>query len=133
MRGGGAAPAGAPAAAGALAPIAGGSPEADEPGRSEEQDPGAGKSPHEEGETAETRGGATPGKPETEEAPAPVPGGVAPAPNEPSEPGPPGAPFHPEVAIVAAAAAGLSIFFGIFPSPLFEFVGHAGRAIAGLF
>jgi NADH-quinone oxidoreductase subunit N len=41
--------------------------------------------------------------------------------------------FHPEIALVAVVAAAASIFFGIFPSPLFDFVAHAGRALTGLF
>jgi hypothetical protein len=31
------------------------------------------------------------------------------------------------------AAAALSVGFGIFPSPLFNFAAHAGHAIANLF
>jgi NADH-quinone oxidoreductase subunit N len=155
MRGGAPFPAGAPAGRGALAPIAGASPETDEPGGHESgtdgpgeseaaaedpgeteaaaEDPGAGKAPQEEGETAESSGGATPGKPESDEAPAPVPGGLAPAPNESGQPGPAPRPFHPEVVFVAVAAAALSVGFGIFPSPLFNFAAHAGHAIANLF
>jgi NADH-quinone oxidoreductase subunit N len=38
-----------------------------------------------------------------------------------------------EVAYVALAFAAAVIFFGIIPSPLFDFVAHAGRAIVGLF
>jgi NADH-quinone oxidoreductase subunit N len=137
MRGGAPFPAGAPAGRGALAPIAGASPETDEPESGESEagadDPGAGKSPHEEGETAETRGGATPGKPESEEAPAPVPGGLAPAPTERTQPGPAPRPFHPEVVFVAVATAALSIGFGIFPAPVFDFAAHAGHAITNLF
>jgi hypothetical protein len=34
---------------------------------------------------------------------------------------------------VALLFAGATIFFGIFPSPLFDFAAHAGHAIAGLF
>jgi NADH-quinone oxidoreductase subunit N len=109
-----------------FAPIAGASPEADE-------DPGSTRAPHEEGETAETRGGATPGKPESDETPGPVPGGLAPAPNEAGEPGEVRTTFHPETVFVAVAAAAASIFFGIIPGPLFDFAAHAGRAIAGLF
>jgi hypothetical protein len=37
------------------------------------------------------------------------------------------------VAFVAVATAALSIVFGIFPAPLFDFAAHAGHAIAGLF
>jgi hypothetical protein len=110
-----------------FAPIAGASPETDE------EDPGATRAPHEEGDTAETRGGATPGKPESEEAPAPVPGGLAPAPNETEQPGEVRHTFHPETAFVAILAAAASVFFGIVPGPLFNFAAHAGHAIAGLF
>jgi hypothetical protein len=39
----------------------------------------------------------------------------------------------PEVTFVAVLFAAASIFFGIFPSPLFDFVAHAGRALSGLF
>jgi NADH-quinone oxidoreductase subunit N len=45
----------------------------------------------------------------------------------------PGRTFHFEVAFVALSAAAAVIFFGIFPSPLFSFAAHAGRAITGLF
>ena len=41
--------------------------------------------------------------------------------------------LHFEVAYAALAAAAAVIVFGIFPSPLFHFAAHAGRAIAGLF
>jgi NADH-quinone oxidoreductase subunit N len=40
---------------------------------------------------------------------------------------------RPEVIAVAVLFAAASIFFGIFPSPLFHLAGHAGSAIAGLF
>ena len=40
---------------------------------------------------------------------------------------------QPEVLSVALLFAGATIFFGIFPSPLFDFAAHAGHAIAGLF
>jgi NADH-quinone oxidoreductase subunit N len=38
-----------------------------------------------------------------------------------------------EVAFVAVLFAAASIFFGIFPSPLFNLAAHAGRAFGGLF
>jgi NADH-quinone oxidoreductase subunit N len=38
-----------------------------------------------------------------------------------------------EVAFVAVVFAAATVFFGIFPSPLFNFAAHAGRAIVGLF
>jgi NADH-quinone oxidoreductase subunit N len=41
--------------------------------------------------------------------------------------------FQIEVAFVAVASAAAAVFFGIFPSPLFDFAAHAGTAIAGLF
>jgi NADH-quinone oxidoreductase subunit N len=40
---------------------------------------------------------------------------------------------HPEVAFVAVVFAAASIFFGIFPSPLFNLAAHAGQSIAGIF
>ncbi len=40
---------------------------------------------------------------------------------------------YPEIAFVGAVFGGACIFFGIFPSPLFTFAAHAGRALAGLF
>ncbi|MGI8429491.1 MAG: NADH-quinone oxidoreductase subunit N [Solirubrobacteraceae bacterium] len=39
---------------------------------------------------------------------------------------------HTEIAFVALLFAGASIFFGIFPSPLFHLAAHAGRAITGI-
>jgi hypothetical protein len=38
-----------------------------------------------------------------------------------------------EVAFVAVGFAAAAVFFGIIPQPLFDFVAHAGHAIAGLF
>jgi NADH-quinone oxidoreductase subunit N len=38
-----------------------------------------------------------------------------------------------EVAFVALAFAAASVFFGIFPSPLFHLAAHAGHAISGIF
>jgi NADH-quinone oxidoreductase subunit N len=40
---------------------------------------------------------------------------------------------HQEVAFVAVLFGGASIFFGIFPSPLFHLAAHAGHAISGIF
>ncbi len=40
---------------------------------------------------------------------------------------------YPEILFVAVFFAAAAIFFGIFPSPLFNFVAHAGHAITGLF
>jgi NADH-quinone oxidoreductase subunit N len=40
---------------------------------------------------------------------------------------------YAEVAFVAALFAAATVFFGIFPSPLFDLAAHAGRAFAGLF
>jgi NADH-quinone oxidoreductase subunit N len=48
--------------------------------------------------------------------------------------GPPSAGHtYPEVVFVGVLFAGASIFFGIFPSPLFNLMAHAGRALTGLF
>jgi NADH-quinone oxidoreductase subunit N len=41
--------------------------------------------------------------------------------------------LFPEVTFVAVLFAGASIFFGIFPSPLFNLMAHAGHALTGLF
>jgi NADH-quinone oxidoreductase subunit N len=40
---------------------------------------------------------------------------------------------HPEVVLVGLTFGAASVFFGIFPEPLFHFAAHAGNAIAGLF
>ncbi len=40
---------------------------------------------------------------------------------------------EPEVVLVAVVFGAASIFFGIFPTPLFDLVAHAGHAINGLF
>jgi NADH-quinone oxidoreductase subunit N len=40
---------------------------------------------------------------------------------------------HPEVALVAVVFGAATVFFGIFPQPLFELANHAGAALAGLF
>ncbi len=42
------------------------------------------------------------------------------------------APFG-EVTFVAVLFAAASVFFGVFPSPLFHLVAHAGRALTGIF
>jgi len=39
---------------------------------------------------------------------------------------------HPELVLVAVVFAALSVFFGIFPQPLFHLASHAGHAIVGL-
>jgi NADH-quinone oxidoreductase subunit N len=51
----------------------------------------------------------------------------------PQEPGPPQRRPQPELAGVALLFGAAIVFFGIFPSPLFNFAAHAGQAIAGLF
>jgi NADH-quinone oxidoreductase subunit N len=40
---------------------------------------------------------------------------------------------QPEVVLVASLFGAASVFFGIFPSPLFSFAAHAGHAIGGIF
>jgi NADH-quinone oxidoreductase subunit N len=64
---------------------------------------------------------------------APVAGGL---PDDAASAAPvaPGRPsLQLEVAFVAVAFAAAAIFFGIIPSPLFDFVSHAAHAITGLF
>jgi NADH-quinone oxidoreductase subunit N len=48
-------------------------------------------------------------------------------------PGPAQSAAQPEVVFVAVLFAAASIFFGIFPSPLFHFAAHAGHALSGIF
>jgi NADH-quinone oxidoreductase subunit N len=48
-------------------------------------------------------------------------------------PGPAQSASQPEVVFVAVLFAAASIFFGIFPSPLFDFAAHAGHALSGIF
>jgi NADH-quinone oxidoreductase subunit N len=101
------APLAAPAGAdgGGLAPIAGGAPEADPP-----QPGDAGGVP------APIAGGAPEADP-----PDPGEGGAAPAPIG-----------HLHVTLVAVLFAAASIFFGIFPSPLFDLAAHAAQGFAAL-
>ncbi|MBV9425406.1 MAG: NADH-quinone oxidoreductase subunit N [Solirubrobacterales bacterium] len=40
---------------------------------------------------------------------------------------------HPGVVLVSLVFAGATVFFGIFPSPLFDLASHAGHAISGIF
>jgi NADH-quinone oxidoreductase subunit N len=105
MRAPGVAAAPSPRAGGAiLAPIAGGSPEADAD---------AGRWP--------TAGGS------------PEPNAGGPEPNAGGWPTAGTSIPYPEVVFVAMLFAAASIFFGIFPSPLFDLAAHAGHAISGIF
>jgi NADH-quinone oxidoreductase subunit N len=97
-----------PVRAEGLAPIAGGSQEADEP-----PPPAAAQ-----GE----RDIQLPVRGEVPEPPPPSAVTIGPV-----------SVVQPEVVFVALLFAGATIFFGIFPSPLFDFAAHAGHAIAGLF
>ena len=101
-----------PAPPGAYAPIAGGSPEADD---DPEPPPVAGNGHSGSGAgdgSASGDGQATPGRV------WPVPAEAVP---------------KPEVVFVAVLFAAASIFFGIFPEPLFTLTAHAGHAITGIF
>jgi NADH-quinone oxidoreductase subunit N len=130
--------AGAPGAAGvraptrSFAPIAGASQEGDAEGT------GGAPEASPEGDTPDVSShagaakGTAPGMPEADETPVPVAGGTAPADTTPPSPAARSG-FHPEVVFVALTSAAASIFFGIFPSPLFNFAAHAGHAIAGIF
>ena len=42
-------------------------------------------------------------------------------------------PLQLEVTVVAVVFAAASVFFGIFPGPLFTLVAHAGRSLVGIF
>jgi NADH-quinone oxidoreductase subunit N len=61
-----------------------------------------------------------------------VVGGGSP-PGRSSWPSPAQAAPQPEVVFVGVLFGAASIFFGIFPSPLFNLVAHAGHAISGIF
>jgi NADH-quinone oxidoreductase subunit N len=73
------------------------------------------------------------GSPEADDLPAPVSGGL------PEPPAPVTVSVgrvsigQPEVVFVAVLSSAAVVFFGIFPSPLFNFAAHAGSALAGLF
>jgi NADH-quinone oxidoreductase subunit N len=65
---------------------------------------------------------------------APIAGGSAEADEWVQGPGTAGAALaYPELILVAVGFAAATIFFGIFPSPLFHLAGHAGNALTGLF
>ena len=66
---------------------------------------------------------------------APIAGGSIEADDEWEEgPGPAGASLaYPELVVVAVGFAAATIFFGIFPSPLFHLAAHAANALSGLF
>jgi len=63
----------------------------------------------------------------TAPVPAPIAGGSVEAGEWEPRPG-----IYPEVVAVAVVFAAAAIFFGIFPSPLFNFTAHAASALAGL-
>jgi NADH-quinone oxidoreductase subunit N len=65
---------------------------------------------------------------------APIAGGSPEADEWEEGPGAAGAALaYPELILVAVGFAAATIFFGIFPSPLFHLAGHAANALAGLF
>jgi NADH-quinone oxidoreductase subunit N len=70
---------------------------------------------------------------------APIAGGSpeldgAPSTDAPAAwPGPAESSRQPEVLLVAVVFSAASVFFGIFPTPLFHLAAHAGHAFAGLF
>jgi NADH-quinone oxidoreductase subunit N len=65
---------------------------------------------------------------------APIAGGSVEADEWEEGPGAAGAALaYPELILVAVGFAAATIFFGIFPSPLFHLAGHAANALAGLF
>jgi len=65
---------------------------------------------------------------------APIAGGSIEADEWEEGPGAAGSAFaHPELILVAVGFAAATIFFGIFPSPLFHLAGHAANALSALF
>jgi NADH-quinone oxidoreductase subunit N len=91
-------------APGGLAPIAGGSPEADELADGGGAGNGMSGGDGEAGDGLSATGDGTSARP---------------------------SPFEP-VTFIAVLFAAASVFFGIFPTPLFKLAAHAGRAITGL-
>jgi len=64
---------------------------------------------------------------------APIAGGSIEADEWEEGPGPAGVFAYPEIVLVAVVFAAATIFFGIFPQPLFHFTAHAANALSGLF
>jgi NADH-quinone oxidoreductase subunit N len=65
---------------------------------------------------------------------APIAGGSVEADEWEEGPGAAGSALaYPELVVVAVGFAAATIFFGIFPSPLFHLAGHAANALSGLF
>jgi hypothetical protein len=89
--------------AGSLAPIAGGAPEADAPGAG----------PAVAGTGSAGSGGAGSGGAGRSEHPAARATAAG----------------YPEVTLVAVVFSAATIVFGVFPSPMFNLVAHAGRAL----
>jgi NADH-quinone oxidoreductase subunit N len=64
---------------------------------------------------------------------APIAGGSLEADEWEEGPGPAGVLAYPELVFVAVIFAAATIFFGIFPQPLFHVTAHAANSLAGLF
>ena len=64
---------------------------------------------------------------------APIAGGALESDEWEEGPGPAGVMAYPELVFVAVVFAVATIFFGIFPQPLFHFTAHAANSLAGLF
>jgi NADH-quinone oxidoreductase subunit N len=129
MRSGAPVPAPAGAASG-LAPIAGGAPASDE------RDTAGGTPAGEEPDAGGTPAGEEPdagGTPAGEEHDAGAGPPSSPAPPIEGWPGPAQSASQPEVVFVAVLFGAASVFFGIFPQPLFDFAAHAGHALSGIF
>jgi NADH:ubiquinone oxidoreductase subunit 5 (subunit L)/multisubunit Na+/H+ antiporter MnhA subunit len=106
--------------AGNLAPIAGGSPEADAPGAGPGGSMGAGSSVS-SGSVGSGSGGA--GSAGSGGAGA---GGAGRSEHPAARAAAAG---YPEVTLVAVVFSAATIVFGVFPSPMFTLVAHAGRAL----
>jgi NADH-quinone oxidoreductase subunit N len=105
---------------GELAPIAGGAPEADEePEADGEQE--ADRQPEAEGEPQAD-------KEDQQSEPATTPGD-----GESAAAGERGSSHQLELVALAVVCGAASVFFGIFPSPLFDLAAHAGTALTGIF
>jgi NADH-quinone oxidoreductase subunit N len=84
-----------------------------------------------EGAPAAAAAAATPGPGGLPAIAGASPEADSPPASDPTERDP--SPDHPEAVVVAVLFGAAIVFFGIFPSPLFDLVGHAGHAIGGIF
>jgi NADH-quinone oxidoreductase subunit N len=112
--------------AGSLAPIAGGSPEADAPGAGPAGSGSAGAGSAGSGSAGSGSAGAGPGGTGSAGSGGAGSGGAGRSEHPAARATAAG---YPEVTLVAVVFSAATIVFGVFPSPMFNLVAHAGRAL----